>query len=210
MIPVHEIRHTLHGEGNRAGERCALVRLHGCNLSCRWCDTPQGGVTPALLSVEEIVARAAALDPPSVLVTGGEPLAHAGTPALCAALLGAGLPVVVETNGSLDVSVLPRGAARVVDLKAPSSGCADRNRLANVHHLTAADEVKIVVADRADYEWAARTIARHLAGFPGTVRLSPAAGLLPAEELARWMIEDRARARLGLQLHKVVFPGGEP
>lgn len=142
-----------------------------------------------------------------VEITGGEPLLQKGTPELAAMFLGEGYEVLVETNGSLDVSVLPYPVARIMDLKPPSSGMSGRNRLANLASLRRGDEVKIVVADRLDYEWARAVIGD--ADYPGgTVEtlLSPAQGRVEPAELAAWMLADKLNARLNLQIHKYIWP----
>lgn len=147
---------------------------------------------------------------PLAEITGGEPLLQAATPALAAMLAEDGYEVLVETNGSVDISVLPTSAHRIMDLKPPSSGMAEHNRLANFAHLRRGDEVKIVIADRMDYDWAVAVIRD--AAYPGRVvetLLSPAQGRMDAAVLARWMLDDRLRARMNLQLHKYIWPDVE-
>jgi 7-carboxy-7-deazaguanine synthase len=209
MIPIHEIIHTVQGEGTRAGRPCVLVRTFGCNLSCTWCDTDQSMVQAREMKVGQIVDAVRATGCGLVEVTGGEPLIHPEAPELCGRLKGAGLEVLVETNGSLDVSVLPQGVVRIVDLKPPSSGESDKFLASNIDGLERRDEVKIVVADRGDYEWARERIGGELASFAGVVLLSPLTPGMDPSRVARWILEDGLRARLNLQIHKILFPGGE-
>ena len=154
-LRVSEIFHSLQGESSRAGRPCAFVRLAGCNLDCAWCDTGYaredgaGRELPLALIVEALRAFQTGL----AEITGGEPLLQAATPELAARLAGEGYEVLVETNGSLDISRIPYPAARIMDLKTPSSGMCARNRLENLAYLRRGDEVKFVIADREDYEW---------------------------------------------------------
>jgi 7-carboxy-7-deazaguanine synthase len=209
MIPLHEILHTILGEGTDAGLRCALVRTRGCNLKCRWCDTPQEGIAPRELSCDEILGIVLGTGARLVLVTGGEPLLHAGAAPLCEKLLRRNLGVIVETNGSLDVAPLPPGVKKIVDLKPPSSGHESGNLLSNIPRLGPKDEIKIVIASPEDYAWARNMLSGSLRGFEGTVNFSPLmTGDFPGK-VAQWMIEDRLAARFNLQLHKIIFPAGE-
>ncbi len=208
-VPVHEILHTIQGEGTRAGSPCVLVRTLGCDLSCAWCDTDQAGVEPVHMEIPRIVEAVLGTGCRLVEVTGGEPLLHAATPGLCEALLAAGLTVLVETSGSQDVSVLPPGTVRIMDLKPPSSGESGRMRWANVAALGPGDEIKIVIADKEDHAWATRVIRERLASFGGAILLSPLTPGLAPETLASWILRDGLAVRLNVQLHKLVFPAGE-
>lgn len=207
-LQVCEIFHSLQGESTRAGKPCAFIRLAGCNLSCSWCDTKysqeeRGRELPLGMIIETVRPYKA----PLAEITGGEPLLQKATPALAAMLADEGYEVLVETNGSVDISLLPYPVARIMDLKPPSSGMAMHNRMANLVHLRRGDEVKIVIADRMDYEWAATIITG--AEYPGkTVEtlLSPAQGRVAAAELAGWMLADKLPARMNLQLHKYIWP----
>ena len=200
-----ETYHSVQGESTRAGEPCWFVRTARCNLRCRWCDsefTFRGGVRRPL---DEVVAEALQSGAPLVEVTGGEPLLQQAVLPLMARLADAGRTVLLETGGSLDVSAVDPRVVRIVDLKCPGSGEADRNRWENLSLLTARDEVKFVLADRADYEWAREVIRERLAGLPPVVLLSPVHGELPPKDLVAWMLEDRLPARLNLQIHKVIW-----
>lgn len=209
MLPIVEIFHSLQGESTRAGRPCAFIRLVGCNLDCSWCDTRYADDEPGReLSIDMILAAIKPYGAALAEITGGEPLLHQHTPALAARLASEGYETLVETNGSLDISLLPYPVARIVDFKAPSSGQTHMNHMGNLAHLRRGDEVKIVVADRNDYEWAKRLILD--AAFPRVVvetLLSPVIDRLPPADLAAWIIDDRLSARLNLQLHKFIWPG---
>lgn len=206
---VSEIFHSLQGESTRAGLPCAFIRLAGCNLSCAWCDTRYSwDAEPAReLTLGMILEAVRPFRAPLAEITGGEPLLQAGTPTLAAMLADEGYEVLVETNGSMDISVLPPSANRIMDLKPPSSGMAAHNRLANFAHLKRGDEVKIVIADRTDYEWAVGIVRD--SSYPAQLvetLLSPAQGRLEPAVLAKWILGDGLRARMNLQLHKFIWP----
>ncbi len=220
-LAVIEFFLSLQGEGVHAGEVCAFVRLAGCNLACVWCDTTYSWkagemLPPERLGVAEVLARVAALGAPRVEVTGGEPLLQRGTPALLAALCDAGYAVTVNTSGSLSIAGLDPRVGVSLDLKCPGSGMHEQMDWTNIGRLRAAhDEVKFVVADRADYEWARTVIAEHALTQRCPVTLSPVmpSGILDqlddwplAAQVAGWLIEDRLPARLGLQLHRLLWP----
>ncbi len=205
MLNVIEVFRSIQGETTLAGWPCGFIRLAGCNLDCRWCDTRyarEGGRAWALAGL--IAAMEGG--PRRVCITGGEPLLQEETPALVRALLDRGRLVAVETNGSLPIDAIDARAARIVDLKPPSSGEAEKTRWANLDLLTPLDEVKIVIAGREDYAWAAEVLARDRRLAGRTVNLSPAPGALAAAELAEWILADRLDARLNVQLHKVLWP----
>jgi len=211
-LKVNEIHATLQGEGGRAGRSCALVRLTGCNLRCVWCDTAYAYDQGREMALEEVVAEVARLGRPMVLVTGGEPLLQPATPALLSRLCDNDHEVLLETNGSKDISVADRRVIRCLDVKCPGSGAADSFLWSNLDRLGPTDEVKFVLADRADYEYARRIIDRHELPRRCEAILTPAAGLLAPAELAKWMLGDAAlpgRVRLGLQLHKIIWPDAD-
>lgn len=206
FLVVHEIYASIQGESSFAGMPCTFVRLTGCNLRCRWCDTPQAFHGGTRLPRADVLARALATGTALVELTGGEPLLQAGALPLMAELADRGRTVLLETSGERDVTGVDPRVHRIVDLKAPGSGEHERNRWENLAALGPRDEIKIVLADRADYEWARDVIAREgLERRVSQVHLSPAFGLLEPSELVRWMLEDRVGARLGLQLHKYVW-----
>jgi 7-cyano-7-deazaguanine synthase len=205
---VHEIYNTIQGETTYSGLPCVMVRLAGCNLSCTYCDTPQAKSGGRKMTIGNILAEVARFNPFLVEVTGGEPLLQEETPLLLKALLDAGHKVLLETNGSFSLDSVPSGVIKICDIKCPGSGEADRNRWENIALLTDNDQIKFVLCDREDYDWAKNTIQEHgLSRFE--LLLSPVSGTLDPQVLASWILEDRLNVRLQLQLHKIVWPEGE-
>jgi len=206
-LTVHEIIRTLEGESSAAGLPCVLVRLTGCNLRCTWCDTPDAWEQGAAMTIDEVLERVRQLGVGRVLITGGEPLAQDTCPALLTALCDAGHETSVETNGTMDLAGLDPRVRRVVDVKCPSSGSADAMCWANLDALRPTDEVKFVIADRADYDYARNVVAgRELAGRCG-VLFSPVLDRLQPSQLAEWILADGLTVRLSLQLHRIIWPG---
>ena len=204
-LRITEIFHSLQGETSRVGLPTVFVRLTGCPLRCRWCDTAysfQGGETLALSS---LLTRVAAYATPTVCVTGGEPLAQKNCLPLLTALCDAGYSVSLETSGALDISEVDSRVARIVDIKPPGSGESQRNRWENLAHLTPRDEIKFVLADRADYDRARSIIAEHALHPRCAVLLSPVQGELAPEQLADWILADRLPVRMQVQLHKLLW-----
>jgi 7-carboxy-7-deazaguanine synthase len=205
-LRVNEIFYSLQGESSFAGRPCVLVRLTGCQMRCRWCDTPYSFYEGSWRSLEEIEAEVAGYGCGLVEITGGEPLLQPATPLLVERLCDGGYEVLVETGGGLDVSALDRRAHRILDVKCPGSGEVDGNRLENLDELRRGDEVKFVLADRMDYEWARamlERLRRKMDVVP--VHFSPVEAELPPRTLASWILEDRLPVRLQLQLHKVLW-----
>ena len=204
-LRITEIFASLQGESTRVGLPTVFVRLTGCPLRCSWCDTAyafSGGETRTL---DDLLAEVASHGLRHVCVTGGEPLAQKGCLALLAALCDAGYDVSLETSGALDIAGVDPRVSRIMDLKAPGSGELARNRLENLALLNAHDELKFVLADAADYEWAKQQIADHRLAERCTVLLSPVAGALDPAELAGWIVRDRLPVRFQLQLHKILW-----
>ncbi len=204
-LRLTEIFASVQGESTRVGLPTVFVRLTGCPLRCVWCDTEYafaGGQTHAL---DEILRTVAGFGLHNVCVTGGEPLAQKGCLALLEALCDAGHAVSLETSGALDIGPVDARVARIMDLKAPGSGEEAKNRWENIDHLRAGDEVKIVLADEADYTWARERIATHRLAERCEVLLSPVAGQLDPAQLAEWIVRDRLPVRFQLQLHKVLW-----
>jgi 7-carboxy-7-deazaguanine synthase len=205
-LVVHEIYRSIQGETSFAGRPCAFVRLSGCNLRCVWCDTPQAFTGGTRLARDEVAQRALALQTPLVLVTGGEPLLQPAVLPLMTALCDADKTVLLETSGERDISAVDPRVHRIVDLKAPGSGETQRNRLQNLAHLTRRDELKLVLLDRADYEWARELIAKeHLDQRVAEVLLSCVHGKLDPKQLVSWVLEDELPVRVQLQLHKYIW-----
>jgi 7-carboxy-7-deazaguanine synthase len=205
-LVVHEIYASVQGESSFAGVPCAFVRLTGCNLRCSYCDTTQAFYGGERMKRTDVLARALSFETPLVELTGGEPLLQPGALPLMAELADAGRTVLLETSGERDVSRVDPRVHRIVDLKAPSSGECHRNRWENLLHLGRRDEVKFVLADRADYEWARSVIREHrLERRVGHVLVSCVFGRVAPRDVVAWMLEDRLPARFQLQMHKVIW-----
>jgi 7-carboxy-7-deazaguanine synthase len=204
-LRISEIFHSIQGEADAVGWPTVFVRLTGCPLRCSWCDTTysfQGGDKRTL---DDVLRDVAAYQTRHVCVTGGEPLAQRNCLPLLTALCDAGHDVSLETSGALDLAAVDPRVRKVVDLKCPGSGESSRNRFENLAHLTPRDQLKLVIADRADYEWAREQCAAR--GLPAicTVLFSPVADTLPAATLVEWILADRLPVRFQLQLHKVLW-----
>ena len=204
-LVVHEIYASLQGESTYAGVPCTFVRLSACHLRCVWCDTPHAFDEGTRRTVDDVVAEAHDRGTPLVEVTGGEPLLQPGVYPLMARLADLGHTVLLETSGSLDVSRVDPRVVKIVDVKCPGSGEAERNRWDNLGQLLPHDELKFVLADRADYEWAREVIRARRLADRNTVLLSVAHGLLAPADVAAWMLADRLPARFQLQMHKVIW-----
>ena len=205
MLTVNEIFHSIQGESSHAGRPCVFVRLTGCNLRCVWCDTPYAFDEGRRISIDEIVRAVDAYDCPLVEITGGEPLLQPDVYGLMNRLLEAG-KVMLETGGHIDISDVPLAVVKVVDVKCPGSGESRHNAWVNLERLAAHDEVKFVIRDRADYEFARDVLRRHaLDTRCAAVLLSPVHRVLDPEQLAGWSLEDRLPVRIQLQLHKYVW-----
>jgi 7-carboxy-7-deazaguanine synthase len=205
-LRINEIFFSIQGESTWAGRPCAFVRLTGCDLRCSWCDTEYAFHEGRTMAVEEVAALLLAYGCDLVEVTGGEPLLQAGVYPLIVRLLDMGTTVLVETSGASDVSRLDVRAIKVMDLKCPGSGESARNLWSNLEHLTTRDEVKFVIADRADYEWARDVLRRHnLAPRVNAVLMSCVFGRLEPALLAGWILEDRLPVRMQLQMHKHIW-----
>jgi 7-carboxy-7-deazaguanine synthase len=196
---------SLQGESSQAGRVCFFIRLAGCNLRCRYCDTAYAREPGRRVAVAELVAEVRAAGASLCEITGGEPLLQAGFPALARRLAALpNLTVLVETNGSCDISVIPAGVTAVMDVKCPGSGADDSFDERNLARLRPGDEVKFVLSDRADYEWATRFIAKHgLTSVCHALFFSPVWPALDPKQLAEWMVRDRSPARLHCQLHRL-------
>lgn len=204
---INEIFHSIQGESTRAGEPCVLVRLTGCNLRCRWCDTAYAFHEGRDMSVDEVLDRVASYGCRMVEVTGGEPLLQADAIPLLQALVDRGHEVLLETGGSLSIERVPVGVRRIVDVKCPGSGESDKNHWENVDRLRGGDELKFVLAGPEDYDWAVEQIRTRGLADRCPVLLSPVHGMLDPGELARWILRDRLTVRVQLQLQKLLWPG---
>ena len=206
VVNVCERFVSIQGESTYAGLPCFFIRLAGCNLRCTYCDTVYAFEPGTDMTVEELVAAAADCGAPLVEITGGEPLLQPGFVPLATALLAVpGRRLLVETNGSMDISSVPEKAIAILDVKCPGSGQNGEMDEGNIGRLRRDDEVKFVLTDRGDYEWASEFVARHrLDAACNAVFFTPARDMLDSAELARWLVEDRLPVRLGMQLHKAV------
>lgn len=209
MLSVNEIFYSIQGESTYTGMPCQFIRLTGCNLRCRYCDTQYAYHEGVEMSAAGIMGRIRAVGCPLVEVTGGEPLLQADTPGLIKAMLDEGFEVLLETNGSLDISVVDAQCVRIMDIKCPSSGMAEHNRLENLQHLTDRDQIKLVVGDREDYRFAMDFVTSGPLGpfvaRGGSVLFSAVQDRLSPKDLAEWILEDRLRVRLQIQLHKIIW-----
>lgn len=205
-LVVHELYRSIQGESSFAGQRCAFIRLTGCNLRCSWCDTPHAFTGGTRMTLPEVIDQTLALKTPLVLVTGGEPLLQAAVRPLMQQLCDAGKTVLIETSGERDIAGIDPRVHRIVDLKAPGSGESAKNRWENLRLLTLRDELKVVLADRADYEWARELIRReHLHERVKEVLLSCVHGVLDPQQLVAWVMDDELPVRVQLQLHKYIW-----
>ena len=205
-LVIHEIYRSIQGETSFAGRPCTLVRLTGCNLRCRWCDTPQAFHGGKRMPRSEVLEQALALQTQLVLVTGGEPLLQPGALPLMTELCDAGRTVLLETSGERDISHVDPRVHRIVDLKAPGSGECARNRLENLPLLGPRDQIKLVLADRDDYLWARELIQREqLVTRVSEVLLSPVHAELDPAHLVAWVLEDTLGVRVQVQLHKYIW-----
>lgn len=204
-LRISEIFHSLQGEADSAGWRTVFVRLVGCPLRCVWCDTEYAFHGGQWRDIDAVVAEVASHGAHHVCVTGGEPLAQKRCTILLRRLCDAGYEVSLETSGALDVSVVDPRVRKVMDLKAPGSGECERNLWSNLAHLSPRDQIKIVLADRADYEWACAMLVEHALDQRCPVLFSPVQGKLAPRELAEWILADRLPVRFQLQLHKLLW-----
>jgi len=206
MLTVNEIFHSIQGESRRAGEPCVFVRLTACDLRCSWCDTPYAFYEGKKRSVDDVIAEVERFQCPLVEITGGEPLLQEDVYPLMEQLLARGLTVMIETGGHRSIARVPADVLKIVDVKCPGSGEAHRNHWENLAAVGSRDEVKFVIKDREDYEYARDVVARYgLAGKAGAILFSPVHGVLDARVLSEWVLSDRLPVRLQLQLHKFIW-----
>jgi 7-carboxy-7-deazaguanine synthase len=204
-LRISEIFVSLQGESTSVGLPTVFVRLTGCPLRCRYCDTEYAFQGGEYLQLPELLARVAAFQVRHVTVTGGEPLAQPACLSLLTQLCDAGYSVSLETSGALDVSGVDARVVKVLDLKTPGSGEVERNLYRNLEVLAPRDQVKFVICDRADYEWARAQIGEHRLAGRCELLFSPAWGQQDATQLAEWILADRLPVRFQLQLHKILW-----
>jgi 7-carboxy-7-deazaguanine synthase len=206
VLTVNEIFHSIQGESTHAGRPCVFVRLTACDLRCSWCDTPYAFHEGSKVDVDDVVRRVKAYGCPVVEITGGEPLLQKDVYPLMQRLLDEGLKVLIETGGHISIADVPDGVVRIIDVKCPGSGEAHRVDWSNLDRLRPSDEVKFVLRDRADYEYARGVVATHrLVERTAAVLFSPVHGVLEPRLLAEWILADRLAVRLQLQAHKYIW-----
>ena len=206
MLTVNEIFHSIQGESTRAGDRCVFVRLTACDLRCTWCDTPYAFHEGRKMSIDDVLSVVEGYGCPLVEITGGEPLLQEGVYELMERLLAAGHTVLLETGGHRPIDRVPADVVKIVDVKCPGSGEADKNCWSNLDRLAAHDEVKFVVLDRADYEFARDILTRtQLSSRAAAILFSPVHGQMDPKTLSEWVIADRLPVRVQLQLHKLIW-----
>ncbi|MGO0307911.1 7-carboxy-7-deazaguanine synthase QueE [Endozoicomonas acroporae] len=210
MLRITEIFYSLQGETRTTGLPTVFVRLTGCPLRCRWCDTEYAFKGGELLSAEEILERVSEYNPGYVTVTGGEPLAQKACHGLLSLLADQGYEVSLETSGAISLSEVDARVVKVMDLKPPASGESHRNQYENIGFLNRQDQLKFVIADRGDYEWSVSKLIQYdLANRVSDVLFSPVSGTMSARVLAGWILEDRLPVRFQLQLHRMIW-GDQP
>jgi 7-carboxy-7-deazaguanine synthase len=202
-LRVIEIYASIQGESTRAGLPCTFVRLAGCPLRCRWCDTVYSFSGGEPMTIDEITDEIDGHGIGLIELTGGEPLAQPGAPELLRVLCDRYSQVLLETSGSFPIEELDPRVGVIMDMKAPGSGEESRNLWQNLEHLKAGDELKIVISDRTDYDWAREVVEKHRPEVP--VLFSPVFGELEPSQLSEWMLADRLAVRMQLQQHKYIW-----
>ena len=204
---INEIFYSIQGESVYSGRPCVFVRLTGCNLRCSYCDTIYAYENGSEMEIEPIIKQVDSFRCPLVEITGGEPLIQPETPLLIHSLLENGYEVMIETNGSLDISIIDNRCIKIVDIKCPSSMESDKNNLENLKRMSMKDQVKFVIGTRKDYEYALEIIKLIPSGFPGHhILFSPVSGEIFPSQLANWILEDKLAVRFHQQLHKIIWP----
>jgi 7-carboxy-7-deazaguanine synthase len=210
-LKVNEIFYGIQGESSYTGRPCVFVRLTGCNLRCTYCDTQYAYSEGEEMELEEIMLKVSSYRCNLVEITGGEPLIQEETPGLIDRLLEDGFEVLLETNGSRDISIVDGRCVKIIDIKCPSSGEEKKTDPENLKRLREKDEIKFVIGDRADYEYAKRIIDTISLDFPvtNTIHFSNVFGQLHPKSLAKWILEDHLNVRLHVQLHKFIWGPGQ-
>ena len=204
---VNEIFNSIQGESLYAGLPCTFIRLTGCNLRCSYCDTAYAYEEGATLTIADVIDKVSDYECPLVEITGGEPLIQSETPLLITNLIEKGYKVLLETNGTIDLSRINERCIKIVDIKCPGSGESGKNCLDNLDRLNTKDQIKFVITDREDYEFA-KYIIKHIPTWflRENMLLSPVSGKMAFSDLAKWILEDKLIARFHIQLHKIIWP----
>ena len=206
MLTINEIFYSVQGESSYAGRPCVFVRLTACDLRCSWCDTAYAFHEGAKRSLDSVLAEVDSYRCPLVEVTGGEPLLQADVYPLMESLLARGRTVLLETGGHRSTARVPAGVVTILDVKCPGSGESEKNDWSNLERLQPHDEVKFVITDRTDYEYAREIAARHdLAGRAAAIHFSPVHGVMDARTLSEWVLADNLPVRVQLQLYKYIW-----
>jgi 7-carboxy-7-deazaguanine synthase len=206
VLTIYEIYVSVQGESTHVGRPCTFVRLSACDLRCAWCDTPYAFTGGHKMSVDEVLAEVERIRCPLVEITGGEPLLQKDVYQLMQELLDRGYDVLLETGGHVPIDDVPDEVVAIVDVKCPASGEAARMHWPNLELLSAHDEVKFVIQDRADFNYARDVVRRYRLDERAAAALfSPVHGVLAPSELARWILEDRLPVRLQIQAHKYIW-----
>jgi len=202
---ITEIFYSIQGESSFIGTPCVFIRTTGCNLRCVWCDTTYSFYGGEEIRLDEIMKKVESYGCKLVEITGGEPMLQKEIYELCDRLLAANYAVLIETGGSLDLSRVDPRVVKIVDLKCPGSGEAEHNYWPNLEILQPHDQIKFVIKDRADYEWTLEVIRKHRLDERFHLLISPVFGEMELQPLAEWMLADRVKARLQIQLHKLIW-----
>lgn len=206
MLTVYEIYVSIQGESTHVGRPCVFVRLAACDLRCRWCDTPYAFTGGRKMFIDDVVAEVERFECKVVELTGGEPLLQKDVYPLIDRLLARGHQILIETGGHVPIADLPDDVVAIVDVKCPGSGEAAKMHWPNLDVLSSIDEVKFVIADRADFDYAKDVVLRHrLSERAAAVLFSPVFGELEPSVLAKWILDDRLNVRLQLQTHKYIW-----
>jgi 7-carboxy-7-deazaguanine synthase len=206
VLTVNEIFHSIQGESTYAGRPCVFVRLTACDLRCSWCDTPYAFYEGRKMSLDEVIAAVEAHGCALVELTGGEPLLQKDVYPLMERLLTSGKTVLIETGGHQSLAEVPPAVHKIMDIKCPGSGESHRMDWSNLERLSSTDEVKFVIRDREDYEYAHDVLLRHeLDRKVGAVLFSPVHGVLDPRTLSEWVLSDRLPVRVQLQVHKYIW-----
>ncbi|MCG6971649.1 MAG: radical SAM protein [Desulfobacterales bacterium] len=207
---VNEIFYSIQGESIYSGRPCIFVRLSGCNLRCTYCDTQYAYEKGEKMEIDHIIRKVSGFKCRWVEVTGGEPLIQSDTPMLVSKLLDNGYVVMMETNGSLDISRVDPRCIKVLDIKCPSSNESKKIDVKNLKKLRSKDQIKFVIGNHEDYTFAKNIISSHCPDFPGNrILFSPVYGKMPTNKLAEWILKDHLNVRLHLQIHKYIWPDKE-
>jgi len=205
QLKICEIYQTLIGESTYSGLPCILIRLGGCNLNCRYCDTKYAKHEYHHETLEEILATISNYYPKRILITGGEPLLQDSFIFFISFLQKQGYQILLETNGSIDISAIDPEVIKIMDIKCPGSGECDKNKFLNINYLNNNDEIKFVLSDKADFLWAISIIEKyHLIGR-FKILFSPVTHCLPPKKLCKWILEKKLDVRIQLQLHKIIW-----